>query len=48
MRDCSYVTDAGVTALGAGCGKLQSIYLSGCIQVTDAVVLALNHINILR
>ena len=31
-----YLTDAGVSALGAGCGLTQSIYISGCNKVTDA------------
>ena len=35
------LTDAGVSALGAGCGQLQSIDLSYCCMVTDAGVLAL-------
>ena len=35
------VTDAGVIALVAGCGQLQSIDLKGCYQVTDAGVIAL-------
>ena len=38
---CDRVTDAGVSALGAGCGQLQSIKLSGCREVTDAGVSAL-------
>ena len=29
-----------MTALGAGCGKLQSINLWGCVQVTNAGVIA--------
>ena len=35
------VTDAGVIALGHGCGQLQSINLERCRQVTDAGVIAL-------
>ena len=35
------LTDAGVSALGAGCGQLQSINLVGCNEVTDAGVSAL-------
>jgi hypothetical protein len=31
------VTDAGISALSAGCGQLQSIYLDRCDKVTDAV-----------
>ena len=34
------VTDAGVSALGAGCSQLQSVNLSGCGKVTDAGVSA--------
>ena len=34
LRGCGQVTDAGVTALGAGCGQLQSIDLSSCYKVT--------------
>ena len=29
------MTDAGVIALGAGCGQLQRINLDGCDKVTD-------------
>ena len=32
------MTDAGVSALGAGCGQLQSIDLRGCCEVTDVGV----------
>jgi hypothetical protein len=32
------VTDVGVSALDAGCGKLQSIDLKFCDSVTDAGV----------
>ena len=32
------MTDAGVSALGPGCGKLQSIDLSRCGRVTDVGV----------
>ena len=39
------VTDAGVSALVAGCGQLQSINLSHCIEVTDAGVSALEHVD---
>ena len=35
------MTDAGVSALGAGCGQLQDINLDGCNKVTDTGVLAL-------
>ena len=35
------MTDAGASALGAGCGQLQSIILAGCDKVTDAGVRAL-------
>ena len=35
------MTDAGVSALGAGCGQLQSINLSYCDQVTNAGISAL-------
>jgi hypothetical protein len=42
------VTDAGVSALGAGCGQLQFININGCNKVTDAVVSALIHIVIRR
>ena len=35
------MTDVGISALGAGCGKLQSIDLGGCFKVTDAGVSAL-------
>ena len=35
------MTDAGISALGAGCGQLQSISLVGCKEVTDAGVSAL-------
>ena len=38
LRSCYQVTDAGVSALGAGCGQLQSIYLRSCYQATDAGV----------
>jgi hypothetical protein len=30
------VTDVGTSALGAGCGQLQSIDLTACSKVTDA------------
>ena len=33
------MTDASIFALGAGCGKLQSINLRGCDKVTDAGIL---------
>ena len=47
--NCDKVTDAGVSALGAGCisalgagcGQLQSIHLGDCDKVTDAGVSAL-------
>ena len=35
------MTDAGISALGAGCGQLQSINLSCCSKVTDAGIIAL-------
>ena len=35
------MTDAGISALGAGCGKLQIINLSCCRKVTGAGVSAL-------
>ena len=38
LRDSEKVIDTGVSALGAGCGQLQSINLGGCRQVTDAGV----------
>ena len=37
------MTDAGVVALGHGCGQLQSINLSSCWKVTDAGNIALGH-----
>ena len=33
--------DAGLVALGHGCGQLQSIGLSNCNKVTDAGIVAL-------
>ena len=41
--NCDKVTDAGVSALGHGCGQLQSVDLSFCINVTDAGISALGH-----
>ena len=41
LRDSEEVIDTGVSALGAGCGQLQSINLGGCRLVTDAGVSAL-------
>ena len=38
---CIKVTDAGVSALGAGCSQLQDINIIGCKKVTDAGVSAL-------
>ena len=35
--------DAGISALGHGCGQLQSIDLTGCSKVTDAGISALGH-----
>ena len=35
------MTDAGIIALGAGCGQLLSIDLYSCDQVTDAGIIAL-------
>ena len=35
------MTDAGITALGAGCRELKSIDLTCCSKVTDAGVTAL-------
>ena len=37
------MTDAGVIALGHGCGQLQSINLAHRWKVTDAGVVALGH-----
>ena len=37
------MTDAGLAALSAGCGKLQSINLAGCGKVTDAGISALGY-----
>ena len=48
LLNCIEVTDAGVSALGAGCGQLQSIDLNGCDKVTDAGVSALGLIDICR
>ena len=36
------MTDAGISALSAGCGQLQSIDLTGCAKVTDAGISALS------
>ena len=38
LEGCNKVTDAGISALGAGCGQLQSINLGSCNAVTDAGV----------
>ena len=35
------MTDAGISAMGAGCGQLQSISLGDCTLLTDAGVSAL-------
>ena len=35
------VTDVGISALGSGCGELQTVNLEGCAKVTDAGVSAL-------
>ena len=35
---CDKVTDAGISALSAGCGQLQSIILWGCDEVTDVLI----------
>ena len=35
------MTDAGISALGAGCGQLQRIDLFFCYKVTDAGISAL-------
>ena len=35
------MTDAGISAMGAGCGQLRSIDLYGCYKVTDAGISAL-------
>ena len=35
------MTDAGISALGAGCGQLQSIDLGCCTEVTDTGISAL-------
>ena len=40
---CDTATDAGIVALGHGCGQLQSIDLSYCNKVTDAGIIALGH-----
>ena len=37
---CNKVTDAGISALGAGCCQLQSINLSYCDKVTDISISA--------
>ena len=37
------VTDAGIPALSAGCGQLQSIDLTLCDKVTDAGISALSY-----
>ena len=37
----SKVTDAGISALVAGCGQLRSIDFAGCYEVTDAGISAL-------
>ena len=42
LARCDQVTDAGVIALGAFCGNLQSIDLARCEKVTDAGVVALS------
>ena len=39
---CNKVTDAGISALGAGCCQLQSINLSYCDKVTDISISALS------
>ena len=41
LGDSEKVIDTGVSTLGAGCGRLQSINLHCCRQVTDAGVIAL-------
>ena len=41
LGGCDKVTDAGISALSAGCGQLQNIYLKGCIKVTEAGISAL-------
>ena len=41
LARCDQMTDAGVIALAAVCGNLQSIDLAGCDKVTDAGVVAL-------
>ena len=41
LSGCGNVTDAGVSALSAGCGQLQSIHLARCGNVTDAGMSAL-------
>ena len=40
LTGCDKVTDAGVSALGAGCGQLQSICVRGCNKVTGACMSA--------
>ena len=42
---CNEVTDAGVSALGAGCGQLQSITLARCDKLTDAGISALSVVS---
>ena len=42
------VTDAGISALAAGCGQLQSMNVRGCDQVTDTCISPLGHIDIRR
>ena len=42
---CDKMTDAGVSALAAGCGQLQSIHLWRCREVTQATVSLLCHVN---
>ena len=42
------LTDAGITALGAGCGKLQSINLAGCDKALGAGCGKLRSINLER
>ena len=37
------MVDAGIIAVGHGCGQLQSISLSGCDKVTDVGVVALGY-----
>jgi hypothetical protein len=39
--DCKHITGEGVTALGHGCGQLQTIFLNDCSRITDIGLSAL-------